>query len=428
MKTEKKQFTVGDLSRRIGIIDLTPDFQRGKVWNLKKQQLLVDSIIKEWGIPKLYLAQNGNPDKESYFCIDGKQRLITMFEFLQNKIRTAVDGSIVSDKLYTELPIKIQDDFDKYKVDIELVLDAKDIEISELFKRLQNGSPLNSGEKLNAISGEMASFSKYLIKNKFFKNVISIRDTRYSHLATSLQITLLGIKGEIQNLKYKNLENFLNENKNFNEKGHQAKHVLEIINFIKKIFPNGDSRIFSNRGNIISVFFLIHEISKKIELSKIKNELPNFLIEFYENISNPKKDREMVLEYQNSIIQAADSITSIKRRHDILLRSFINFDKKFESIFNVKTKEEEFKDLYFVIEKKFGNTAKMRKFLKENDSLNVIKSSKRGDTDHLVMFVRDAISHRNNKSYSSLQLEKAKEILKNILEKQNVRYTKDETA
>lgn len=414
MKTEKKTFEISELKRRFSVIDLDPDFQRGKVWKSSRQELLIDTILKEWGMPKIYLFdQSNSSDNESYLCIDGKQRILTIFEFLQNKLKISLKGKECT---YDQLSLKDQDKFENYKIDVEIVKDATDDEIAELFRRLQNGSTLNSAEKLKSNTGEMLKFCLALTRHDFFKKEVSIKDSRNSHLAIALQISLLGVEGEIQNLKYKDLEKFLETYRSFNSKGVQAKHIEEILTFIAKNFSKEKVHIFLNRGNIVTVFYLLHEISKRINLNKVEKKVINFLKLFFEDIANQKINKDDAFEYQIASIQSADSSTSIRKRHEIILKNLINYDKIFEDIFNIKTKKDEFEELYFELEKKFGDSGKFRKHLKKNDPTNIVVSGKRnGSKDHLIMFVRDAlISHRNNKKCTPGQLEEAINLLKKL--------------
>src|SRR6266404_1805364 len=64
-------------------IDLDADYQRERVWSKKNQEDLLDSIVKDIDIPKLYLAKVSDNKQFDYECIDGKQRLITLSSFFE---------------------------------------------------------------------------------------------------------------------------------------------------------------------------------------------------------------------------------------------------------------------------------------------------------------------------------------------------------
>src|SRR3979490_1353219 len=63
-------------------IDLDADYQREKVWSRTDQEKLLDSIVRDIDIPKLYLAEVHANEQFDFECIDGKQRLLTLSAFL----------------------------------------------------------------------------------------------------------------------------------------------------------------------------------------------------------------------------------------------------------------------------------------------------------------------------------------------------------
>src|SRR5712692_5536772 len=64
-------------------IDLDADYQREKVWSRKNQEELLDSILRDIDIPKLYLAEVADNEQFDYECVDGKQRMLTLLNFFK---------------------------------------------------------------------------------------------------------------------------------------------------------------------------------------------------------------------------------------------------------------------------------------------------------------------------------------------------------
>src|SRR5438552_14582224 len=64
-------------------IDLDADYQREKIWSRKQQLDLIDSIVKNIDIPKLYLARVPGNENFDFECIDGKQRMTTLLSFFK---------------------------------------------------------------------------------------------------------------------------------------------------------------------------------------------------------------------------------------------------------------------------------------------------------------------------------------------------------
>src|SRR5947209_17877310 len=64
-------------------IDLDADYQREKIWSREDQEKLIDSMIQNIDIPKIYLAQVEDSKNFDYECIDGKQRMTTLLSFFK---------------------------------------------------------------------------------------------------------------------------------------------------------------------------------------------------------------------------------------------------------------------------------------------------------------------------------------------------------
>src|SRR5438132_13242816 len=73
-------------------IDMKPKYQRrGGIWSTANKAFLIDSILNDFDIPKLYLANFTyassplNEHNKQFAVIDGQQRLEAIFDFFENK-------------------------------------------------------------------------------------------------------------------------------------------------------------------------------------------------------------------------------------------------------------------------------------------------------------------------------------------------------
>lgn len=64
------------------LIKLDPDFQRHAVWSSKQQSELIESILMGIPLPLIYVKED---DKGVYIIVDGRQRLTTLFQFLNHE-------------------------------------------------------------------------------------------------------------------------------------------------------------------------------------------------------------------------------------------------------------------------------------------------------------------------------------------------------
>ena len=79
-----------------------PPYQRnGDIWSLEKKQLLIDSIINRYDIPKLYFHRYEREEScrtgKMYAIIDGRQRLETIVKFIEGGFALSDDFEYLED-------------------------------------------------------------------------------------------------------------------------------------------------------------------------------------------------------------------------------------------------------------------------------------------------------------------------------------------
>src|SRR5258706_15827800 len=84
-------------------IQLDPEYQRiSGIWTREKRQLLIDSLINGFDVPKLYFHEfvpfkKIRSKKYRYAIIDGKQRLQTIWDFIDGNIALPEDFKYLRD-------------------------------------------------------------------------------------------------------------------------------------------------------------------------------------------------------------------------------------------------------------------------------------------------------------------------------------------
>lgn len=174
MQTEKEHFLNRD-SNTITIsnfwenyllekYNFDPPYQRLSVWSDEKQSYFIDSIMKNFPVPPIFLRQmiDDTTGKTSYEVIDGKQRLTSITRFIENEIPVAneypveeLDNEILSGIFFNELDTPelsiYKKKFWSYKLPIEYIDTASQATIDNIFDRLnRNGEPLRGQELRNA--------------------------------------------------------------------------------------------------------------------------------------------------------------------------------------------------------------------------------------------------------------------------------------
>jgi len=184
------------------------EFQRGEVWDLPRKQKLIDSILRGYSINTIFLRQLTN----GYECLDGQQRLKTILkEFLNNKfpINPKITPEFKRGTYFYELPDSLKSKIKSYIIYAIIFYTHEDEETCKIFLRLQEGLPLNSPEKLNAMMGYLRNEIVELAKHPFMKK-LGIKDYRFSHRYIIAQAYLLTLRNQITDVKFRNLQEVYN--------------------------------------------------------------------------------------------------------------------------------------------------------------------------------------------------------------------------
>lgn len=141
------------------LLETSPNFQRKPVWKEnKRKSLLIESLMLRIPIPAFYFYENEN---SLFQVIDGQQRLITIFEFLEGKFRLSgleYTGETCNKKTFSELNERYKQRIYRTQLAVN-VLDARSPHkvIYDIFRRINTGGmSLTPQEMRNAICQQVA--------------------------------------------------------------------------------------------------------------------------------------------------------------------------------------------------------------------------------------------------------------------------------
>ena len=124
-------------------LNLNPPYQRRSVWSPRDKRFFVDTILNNYPTPPIFLHKtlddNGRP---TYHVVDGKQRLQTIIEFTQNKIRIPDDFANIDlqKKRWDDLNRTVREQFWNYVLSVEMLPDITDASVRNIFERINRNS------------------------------------------------------------------------------------------------------------------------------------------------------------------------------------------------------------------------------------------------------------------------------------------------
>lgn len=255
-------------------IQTNPEYQRAsEIWNLDKRQLLIDSILNGFDLPKLYFHQleeaPSGTDYE-YAIIDGKQRLESIWDFIDDKFPLSDSFEYIKDKsvtvgglVYSELAVqypKLKQRFDSTSLSV-FAVETDDVDmIDEMFSRLNEAVPLNAAEKRNAFGGPLPKVIRDLAHHAFFVKKLAISNKRYQHRDIAAKFLYLADAGRVADTKKIYLDEFVKRNKG--ERAAKFKslqlQVTDTLDAMCAVFGPRDTLLRST-SMVISYFLLWRE-------------------------------------------------------------------------------------------------------------------------------------------------------------------------
>ncbi|MFO0889379.1 MAG: DUF262 domain-containing protein [Isosphaeraceae bacterium] len=155
-----------DLNKR-KLLELDPPYQRRSVWNQKFKDYFIDTILLSYPAPAIFLYEDISADGRSvYNVVDGKQRLMTIFEFIDNVFPvcdTSPKGTLRG-KYFKDLDDTVKKQIWAYQFLVEYMPDRDESIINDIFDRInRNVAKLTAQELRHArLDGEFISVAEQL--------------------------------------------------------------------------------------------------------------------------------------------------------------------------------------------------------------------------------------------------------------------------
>ncbi len=332
MQTSKKPMPLATIHGIRKRINTNPDFQRPAVWGISQKQLLVDTILRDYDVPKLYWRKTGSkPD--TYDVVDGQQRLRALWDFFDGNFKLPkdsdpIDGEIVAGYAYQDLPDELRSRFDVYALDVVVLEDTDEDEVREMFLRLQNGTSLKAQEKRNAYPGKMRDFVRELVQHPLFSSV-GFSNSRFAFDHVAAQLTCLEIQGGPTNVKNVDLNRMYDSNRDFDSKGATAKAIRRVLDFLVAVFPEKTPEL--ERYNIIALYCVVSELLRQYVIDEVRSVFHDWFIRFEQTrwdqeLKSLEDDADPEwITYREKISHSTDAAESIRWRMEFLMRNLLEY-------------------------------------------------------------------------------------------------------
>ena len=194
-----------DLKER-GQLNLDPPYQRRSVWSPRDKRFFIDTILNNYPAPPIFLHKtiddNGRP---TYHVVDGKQRLQTIIDFTENRVRIPDDFIDVNlqTRRWRDLERASKERLWNYILIVEMLHDVNDAPIRNIFDRInRNSRKLTAQEMRHAkYDGWFINFAEAESEKSEWKSfgvVTAARIKRMADVQFLSELFAVVLKGQMQ--------------------------------------------------------------------------------------------------------------------------------------------------------------------------------------------------------------------------------------
>ncbi|MEW9872624.1 DUF262 domain-containing protein [Arthrobacter sp. HS15c] len=270
--------------QRQGSLDLQPFYQRRAVWNPRVKSLLIDSLLRGFPLPLLFLHNrlDISTSKTIRQVVDGQQRLRTILAYIDIDSLTDVDdwdrftvmrthNREFSGLGFQQLPSDVQGRILQTPLSVNVLpSDIDDVTVLTIFQRMNStGLKLNDQEIRNATYfGEFKDSSYYLAysQNQRWQSwgIFSRQDVAQMK-EVELTADLMGflIRGVIARSKASISGLYKAFDETFLEREHVEKEFLELFDFLEEVYGEGESKSGLRRFRSTAWFYSVFAVASE---------------------------------------------------------------------------------------------------------------------------------------------------------------------
>jgi Protein of unknown function DUF262 len=323
-------------------IDFEPTYQRkGRLWSRTDKAFLIDSILNEYDIPKVYIADFSfvksplNKKNLQFAIVDGKQRFEAVFDFKEGRLTLEPDFELRSNsklKLgglgYADLAKsypEVAASFDNFGFTVMRVITDEEGSINELFVRLNRSKPLTGAEIRNAMLGAVSDTARILTRHEFFTEYIAFSVKRALDLNAATKLLWFEYNEKLAATKKKNLDGFARLARGEKRKVKAAgSKVVDTLDRMTEIFLPRD-KLLKSAGVVPIYYWLVREVPVEADAY-----LREFLVEFeaQRKVNREKLGRktDSELAKYDRLNRSPDDPVSLKVRFEILQKRLNRFN------------------------------------------------------------------------------------------------------
>lgn len=335
-----------------GKINFDHIIQRSYVWERARKSALIESMILGYPIPAVFAKRiddgSGKRGSNTYFIMDGKQRLSTVKEFLNDEFALSNLSPVVyfdndldsecevdiSGMKFSELPEGLQDYLNTVTFSVTYFDNLTKDEERELFKRLNNGKPLSTKNRTLASAKNIEELLD-IGSHKLFEEMLTDKARANKNQVTIVMKIWSMLNKDVRNISFasKDFNPEIEEAEISNDEKLQLAKVFDyVVGVHDELVSNHEKDVAKKLYTETHLVSLIPFVKQSMDANINEAMVAEWLIAFFKT----ENDSDVYTKYMEASSGGVARNASIVARHNALKESYKEFFKE-ENSENVLT-------------------------------------------------------------------------------------------
>lgn len=330
-----------------GKIDFNHIIQRSYVWERSRKSGLIESMIIGYPVPPVFAKRvddgTGKRGGNIYHIMDGKQRLSTVKEFLNDEFALTdltpvvyMDEELdcecetdISGMKFSELPDALQNHLYTFNFNVTYFDNLTKDEERELFKRLNAGKPLSTKSRTLASAKDIEELLD-IGSHKLFEEMLTEKARDNKNQVTIVMKSWAMLNKDVNDVSFasKDFNPMIEETEiSDTEKVELVKVFDFIVDVHSELVDNKEKDVAKKLYTETHLVSLIPYFRKAIENDINESMIAEWLI----NLFKTENDSDVYNEYMNACTNGIARNANIVARNEALGKSYKEFFKTEEN-------------------------------------------------------------------------------------------------
>jgi Protein of unknown function DUF262 len=260
-------------------LQMAPPFQRNPVWTERQKSYLIDTILRGYPIPEIYMQDLVQPNAmQKHIVVDGQQRIRACLEFLEGRFELDPKQSPdFADLTFDELRDDEKQKIYEYRFVIRLMPRTPDPILRDIFQRLnRNNVALNAQELRQATYwGPFIQCMNRLSDQEYWSSagIFTPNDIRRMMDIEFISELAVAVMHGLQNKKQSLDKWYTAYEKEFEQQAYVEMVFAKVFGELGQLLPNLLRTRWRKKSDFYSLFLVVAAHEKSLPLASDLREL-----------------------------------------------------------------------------------------------------------------------------------------------------------